>query len=72
MTLYVIDDPVLVFMPDVQHQVSGFVTATIPGCVHVSLDDRMCPVAVDPADHFRIQPYGPAGTGASPAWGGGM
>lgn len=56
MTAYLVDDRVQVFMADVQRHVPGFVTATTTGCVLVSLDDRMCPVAVDPADRHRIQP----------------
>jgi hypothetical protein len=53
---YFVDQRVAVFDPLLQHDVPGFVTASIPGRVLVSLDDRMCPVAVDPADHFRIHP----------------
>jgi hypothetical protein len=55
MTLYQPKQRVTVFMADVQHLVEGDVLTATSGCVRVSLDDRMCPVAVDPADHFRIQ-----------------
>jgi len=57
MSSYRIDERVVVFMADVQRYVPGFVTATTDSCVLVSLDDRMVPVVVDPADHFAIQPY---------------
>jgi hypothetical protein len=43
-------------MTDVQRLVPGFVTAATPNRVLVSLDDRMVPVAVDPANRFLIQP----------------
>jgi hypothetical protein len=56
MSTYFVDQRVAVFDPLLQHDVPGFVTASAPGCVLVSLDDRMVPVAVDPADHHRIQP----------------
>ena len=56
MSRYQIDDRVLVFMTDVQRLVPGFVTAATPNRVLVSLDDRMVPVAVDPANRFLIQP----------------
>jgi hypothetical protein len=55
-TAYLIDQRVEVFMADVQRHVPGFVTAATTACVLVSLDDRMVPVAVDPADRHRIQP----------------
>jgi hypothetical protein len=57
MTTYLIDQRVQVFMADVQRHVPGFVTAATTSRVLVSLDDRMCPVAVDPADRNRIQPF---------------
>jgi hypothetical protein len=66
MTLYTAKQRVEVFMPDVQRLVPGDVVEAAPGCVRVSLDDRMVPVAVDPADRFRIQPIDvPPCTGCS-------
>jgi hypothetical protein len=56
MTTFVIDQPVLVFMADVQRLVPGLVLSATTSCVLVSLDDRMVPVSADPADHHRIQP----------------
>jgi len=56
MTTYLIDQRVQVFMADVQRLVPGLVLSATTGCVWVSLNDRMCPVSADPADHFRIQP----------------
>jgi hypothetical protein len=56
MTLYQPEQRVAVFMADVQHLVAGDVLSATTSCVRVALDDRMCPVNVDPADHFRIQP----------------
>lgn len=58
MTTYLIDQPVLVFMADVQRLVPGLVLTASVWRVEVALNDRMCPVAVDPADRFRIQPMG--------------
>lgn len=49
MTAYHVDDRVNWFDPLLLHTT---------GCVWVALDDRMCPVSADPADHFRIQPIG--------------
>ena len=56
MTTYRVDQPVLVFMADVLRLVPGLVVSATTSCVWVALDDRMCPVSADPADHFRIQP----------------
>lgn len=56
MTTYQIDQAVVVFMADVQGLVPGLVLTTSVWRVEVALDDRMCPVAVDPADRFHIQP----------------
>jgi hypothetical protein len=55
MTAYHLDDRVQVFDPALQHLVPGTVLTATTGCVLVSLDDRMVPLAVDPADHFAIQ-----------------
>ena len=55
-TYYQAADRVQVFMADVQRTVPGTVTAATTSCVHVALDDRMVPVAVDPANRFLIQP----------------
>jgi hypothetical protein len=49
------DQRVTVFDPLLQHLVAGTVLTATTGCVLVALDDRMVPLAVDPADHFRIQ-----------------
>lgn len=56
MTHYQPKQRVAVFMPDVQRLVVGDVLDATTGCVRVSLDDRMVPVNVDPADSHRIQP----------------
>jgi hypothetical protein len=56
MTRYHAGEPVQVFDPQLQHDVPGVVVTATSSCVLVSLNDRMCPVVVDPADHFRIHP----------------
>lgn len=56
MTRYHATDRVQVFDPALQRHIAGTVVTATVGCVLVSLDDRMVPLAVDPADHFRIQP----------------
>ena len=56
MRVYQIDQRVVVFMADVRRYVHGFVTATTDSCVLVSLDDRMIPVRVDPANTLAISP----------------
>ena len=56
MSVYRIDQAVVVFMADVQRYVPGFVTAATSSCVLVSLDDRMIPVVVDPANTLAISP----------------
>lgn len=58
MTRYRADQRVQVFDPELLHTVNGTVLTASTSCVVVSLDDRMHPLAVDPADHFRIQPIG--------------
>lgn len=62
MTRYQVDDRVLVFDPALRRDVPGWVTATTVTAVLVSLDDRMVPVKVDPADSNRIRRLWPAVT----------
>ncbi|OZM80666.1 hypothetical protein [Pseudonocardia sp. MH-G8] len=47
---------VQVFDPQLQRYIEGGVLTATTRCVRVSLDDRMVPIDIDPADHFRIQP----------------
>jgi len=47
---------VQVFDPRLQRYIEGGVLTATTSCVRVSLDDRMVPINVDPADHFCIQP----------------
>ena len=47
---------VQVFDPRLQRYIEGGVLTATTSCVRVSLDDRMVPINVDPADHFSIQP----------------
>ena len=56
MTRYHVDQRVEVFDPDLQRDIPGFVTAVTVTCVLVSLDDRMVPVVVDPANTNQIRP----------------
>jgi hypothetical protein len=56
MTHYQPAQRVQVFDPHLQRYIEGDVLTATTGCVRVSLDDRMVPINVDPADHFRIQP----------------
>ena len=56
MTVYRAAQRVRVYDPKLQRHVDGDVLTATSGCVLVSLDDRMCPITVDPADRFRISP----------------
>jgi hypothetical protein len=55
MTHYQPAQRVQVFDPQLQRHIEGDVLTATTSCVRVSLDDRMVPVNVDPADRFRIQ-----------------
>jgi hypothetical protein len=56
MTSYHAGEPVRWFDPQLLRFIPGLVLSSTTTCVWVSLNDRMCPVSADPADHFRIQP----------------
>jgi hypothetical protein len=56
MTHYQPDQRVQVFDSQLQRYIKGDILTATTSCVRVSLDDRMVPINVDPADHFRIQP----------------
>jgi hypothetical protein len=45
-----------VFDPQLQRYIEGGVLIATTSRVRVSLDDRMVPINVDPADHFRSHP----------------
>lgn len=44
------------FDPQLQRYIEGGVLIATTSRVRVSLDDRMVPINVDPADHFRSHP----------------
>ena len=54
MTHYQPAERVQVFDPQLQRYIEGDVLTATTSCVRVSLDDRMVPINIDPADHFRI------------------
>jgi hypothetical protein len=56
MTHYQPAQRVQVFDPHLRQYIEGGVITATTRCVRVSLDDRMVPIDVDPADRYRIQP----------------